>query len=135
MSRDEPCIARFLTFLAWAPVTFLRHKRLCAIHSILKDSNPETVTVAEVAMQQGFVELGRFAHYYRSLFGEYPSETLGSRRSKEKTAHRTGHDRETGSALGAANHPRRCARHHTANAITTAPASPNQVTTYCMWLS
>lgn len=72
----------FFDFLGVGPVTFLRQKRLCAIHSILKDSNPATVTVAEVAMQQGFVELGRFSHYYHSLFGEYPSETLGSRRSK-----------------------------------------------------
>jgi len=74
----------FFDFLGVGPVTFLRHKRLCAIHSILRDSNPEIVTVAEVAMQQGFVELGRFSHYYRSLFGEYPSETLGSRRSKAR---------------------------------------------------
>jgi len=74
----------FFDFLGVGPVTFLRQKRLCAIHSILKDSNPATVTVAEVAMQQGFVELGRFSHYYHSLFGEYPSETLGSRRSKER---------------------------------------------------
>ena len=27
---------------------------------------------------------------------------------------------------------RRCARHHTPNAITTAPARPNQVMAYCM---
>ena len=90
----------FYDFLGVGPVTFLRHKRLCAIHTILRDSNPETVTVAEVAMQQGFVELGRFSHYYYSLFGEYPSETLGSRRSKgrprtvpdgiaRRTAHQT----------------------------------------------
>jgi transcriptional regulator GlxA family with amidase domain len=58
-------------------VTFLRHKRLCAVHSLLRESDPATVTVARIAMQQGFVELGRFSHYYRSLFGEYPSETLG----------------------------------------------------------
>jgi AraC family ethanolamine operon transcriptional activator len=72
----------FFDFLGVGPVTFLRHKRLCAVHSILKDSNPETVTVSQVAMQQGFVELGRFSHYYHSLFGEYPSETLGVRRPK-----------------------------------------------------
>jgi AraC-like DNA-binding protein len=61
------------------PVTFLRHKRLCAIHSALKESSPGKTTVAEVAMQQGFVELGRFSQYYRGLFAEYPSETLGLR--------------------------------------------------------
>jgi AraC-like DNA-binding protein len=62
------------------PVTFLRYKRLCAVHSILRERAPGTVTVSEVAMQQGFIELGRFAHYYKTLFGEYPSDTLGGRR-------------------------------------------------------
>ena len=69
------------------PVTFLRHKRLCAIHSALKDSAPGKVTVAEVALQQGFVELGRFSQYYRTLFGEYPSETLGLRGRRAAFAH------------------------------------------------
>src|SRR5438270_12982915 len=41
------------------PATFLRHKRLCTIHSILRDSVPGSTTVASVAMQQGFYELGR----------------------------------------------------------------------------
>lgn len=59
------------------PVTFLRQKRLCAIHSILRDSVAGETTVATVAMQQGFYELGRFAQYYRAMFGEYPSQTLG----------------------------------------------------------
>ncbi len=63
------------------PVTFLRHKRLCAIHSMLRESAPGEVTVGEVAMQQGFIELGRFAQYYRNLFGEYPSETLRGKRA------------------------------------------------------
>src|SRR5262249_40200793 len=31
------------------PVTFLRHKRLCAIHSTLKESSPRETTVAAVA--------------------------------------------------------------------------------------
>jgi hypothetical protein len=32
-------------------------------------------------MRQGFVELGRFSHDYRIMFGEYPSQTLGGRSS------------------------------------------------------
>jgi AraC-like DNA-binding protein len=68
----------FYDVLGMGPITFLRHKRLCAIHSVLRDSDPATVTVARVAIQHGFVELGRFSHYYHSLFGEYPSETLGA---------------------------------------------------------
>jgi AraC family ethanolamine operon transcriptional activator len=66
----------FDDMLGLGPVTFLRHKRLCAIHSALRQSNPATATIGEIAMQHGFIELGRFSHYYRSLFGEYPSETL-----------------------------------------------------------
>src|SRR5262249_43352458 len=54
------------------PVTFLRQKRLCAVYSALKESAPGKTTVAEVAMQQGFIELGRFSQYYRGMFGEYP---------------------------------------------------------------
>jgi AraC-like DNA-binding protein len=58
------------------PVTFLRQKRLCAIHSILRESMPGQTTVSKVAIEQGFIELGRFAQYYRAMFGEYPSQTL-----------------------------------------------------------
>jgi AraC-like DNA-binding protein len=70
----------FGEILGMSPATFLRKKRLCSVHAILRDSNPAKVTVADVAMQQGFVELGRFSHYYHSLFGEYPSQTLRERR-------------------------------------------------------
>jgi AraC-like DNA-binding protein len=66
----------FYDMLGLGPVTFLRRKRLCAIHSALRENTPATATIGEIAMQHGFIELGRFAHYYRSLFGEYPSETL-----------------------------------------------------------
>ena len=69
----------FHEFLGLGPITYLRHRRLCAVHSVLRDSDPKTVTVARIAVQHGFIELGRFSHYYRSLFGEYPSETLGGR--------------------------------------------------------
>ena len=69
----------FYEVLGLGPITYLRHKRLCAVHSILKDSNPNTATVAQIAIQHGFIELGRFSHYYHSLFDEYPSETLGRR--------------------------------------------------------
>ncbi|WP_409363513.1 helix-turn-helix domain-containing protein [Bradyrhizobium liaoningense] len=67
----------FQEVFGMGPVTFLRHKRLCTIHSILRESRPGTTTVSTVAMQQGFYELGRFSHYYHTMFGEYPSQTLG----------------------------------------------------------
>jgi AraC family ethanolamine operon transcriptional activator len=59
------------------PVSFLRHKRLCTVHSILQESAPGSTTVAAIAMDQGFYELGRFSQYYFAMFGELPSQTLG----------------------------------------------------------
>ncbi|MGM4916526.1 helix-turn-helix domain-containing protein [Tardiphaga sp. 813_E8_N1_3] len=64
--------------LGMGPVTFLRHKRLCDIHSILRESDSTQTTVAKVAIEHGFIELGRFAYYYHTLFGEHPSKTLGA---------------------------------------------------------
>ena len=60
------------------PVTFLRQKRLCTAYSILKTNSAAETTVGEVAMGQGFLELGRFAHDYHVMFGEYPSQTLAA---------------------------------------------------------
>jgi AraC-like DNA-binding protein len=60
--------------LGVGPIAFLRHRRLCAVHSALRV--PKDIrTVSEIAMQCGFQNLGRFAGYYHRLFGEYPSET------------------------------------------------------------
>lgn len=58
------------------PAAFLRCRRLCSVHSTLRRSDPATTTIADVAMQQGFLNLGRFSGYYRSLFDECPSRTL-----------------------------------------------------------
>ena len=58
------------------PVSFLRHKRLCAVIPSCTERAGST-TVAAVAMEQGFYELGRFSQYYLAMFGEHPSQTLG----------------------------------------------------------
>lgn len=58
------------------PIAFLRHHRLCSIHSRLRRGDPSTTHVTDVATEFGFLELGRFSHYYVTLFGEYPSQTL-----------------------------------------------------------
>jgi Helix-turn-helix domain len=39
-------------------------------------ANPKTRTVAEIATDQGFWELGRFSVAFRKLFGKSPSVTL-----------------------------------------------------------
>jgi len=62
--------------LGIGPGTFLRQKRLCSVHSMLRRLDPRTANVTQVATDFGFLELGRFAKQYRQLFGEYPNETL-----------------------------------------------------------
>jgi AraC-like DNA-binding protein len=66
----------FCDAIGIGPVAFLRFRRLCCVHSVLRNSDPATTTIADVAIEQGFLNLGRFSGYYHSLFDEYPSETL-----------------------------------------------------------
>ncbi|HEX9586256.1 MAG TPA: helix-turn-helix domain-containing protein [Bradyrhizobium sp.] len=61
------------------PVSFLCYKRLCSVNSALRSSDPATTTIGAVALQYGFINLGRFSGYYHSLFDEYPSQTLAAR--------------------------------------------------------
>jgi AraC-like DNA-binding protein len=58
-----------------SPRRFLREQRLRAVHAELNSGRPG-VTVTQVATSHGFVELGRFAAQYQTLFGEGPSATL-----------------------------------------------------------
>jgi AraC-like DNA-binding protein len=67
----------FHDVLGMGPVTYLQRRRLCAINTILRRTDPRTTTIAEVALDHGYLNLGRFSGYYRSLFDEYPSETFG----------------------------------------------------------
>lgn len=66
----------FFDSLGIGPVTYLRRRRLAAVNSILCRPFSADVSVTEVALENGFADLGRFAQYYRVLFGEHPSATL-----------------------------------------------------------
>lgn len=59
------------------PLQFVRDRRVEAVQRILLGSKPEETTVTQVAMDMGFLHLGRFATDYRARFGESPSDTLG----------------------------------------------------------
>ena len=63
-------------FLGMSPTAYLRLRRLNLVRSALLRSNSRTETIATVARQHGFSELGRFAAAYRAVFGEAPSATL-----------------------------------------------------------
>jgi AraC family ethanolamine operon transcriptional activator len=62
--------------LGTSPGAFLRYKRLCSVHFALRSLDPSGAHVTQVATDFGFLELSRFAHQYRTLFAEYPHQTL-----------------------------------------------------------
>jgi len=61
-----------------APKSFLSAYRLNMVRKQLRTSDPRTAKVADAANEWGFWHMGQFAADYRMLFGELPSETLGS---------------------------------------------------------
>jgi AraC-like DNA-binding protein len=59
-----------------SPTRYLWLRRMYLARRRLTKADTRPVSVTEVAMANGFWELGRFATEYRSLFGETPSMTL-----------------------------------------------------------
>lgn len=62
--------------LGISPTRYLLLRRLNRARAALRRADPSTATVAEVARNNQFLEFGRFAVTYRSIFGESPSTTL-----------------------------------------------------------
>jgi AraC-like DNA-binding protein len=69
--------------LGMGPTRYYQLRRLNMARSALQRANPETASVAAIARDHHFLELGRFAVAYRTLFGELPSSTL--RRNRTRT--------------------------------------------------
>jgi AraC-like DNA-binding protein len=63
-------------FLGVSPTRYHLLQRLNKARAELRRADPSTASVAEVARNHQFVELGRFAVTYRTTFGELPSATL-----------------------------------------------------------
>lgn len=63
-------------FLGISPSRYMLLRRLKAVRIALRDADPATASVAEIANGYDFTELGRFAGAYRTVFGEAPSTTL-----------------------------------------------------------
>ena len=63
-----------------SPMEMVRDRRLDASYEMLNAAKHGQMTVTDAAMDAGFGHLGRFTVYYRSKFGELPSETLARRR-------------------------------------------------------
>jgi len=61
------------------PKNYQRQKRLERINACLSDPTCNVRNITEVAMDYGFLHLGRFSDSYRKQFGELPSDTLKRR--------------------------------------------------------
>jgi AraC-like DNA-binding protein len=66
--------------LGMSPASYIQLRALHRVHDILRDAEPEVVSVAQVARLNGFSARGLFAAKYRALFGELPSVTLRRQR-------------------------------------------------------
>jgi AraC family ethanolamine operon transcriptional activator len=65
----------FLETYGLSPAALVKSVRLTGARRALQDPSGST-SVTDVALRWGFFHLGRFAHDYRDLFGESPSDTL-----------------------------------------------------------
>ncbi|MER9401483.1 AraC family transcriptional regulator [Mesorhizobium sp. M0615] len=65
----------FQQTLGLGPVAYLRLRNLSDVHRALSVTNPACAGVTQVALDHGFTDLGRFAAFYKRIFGELPSET------------------------------------------------------------
>ncbi|WP_432719826.1 helix-turn-helix domain-containing protein [Jeongeupia wiesaeckerbachi] len=68
--------AMFAEVFGVTPSGYLRLRQLNAFRRALCAPRPEEHLVSTVAARVGITEPGRFAGYYRALFGEYPADTL-----------------------------------------------------------
>jgi AraC-like DNA-binding protein len=69
----------FRNYLGMSPMAYLREVRLRRAHQTLRESDPSEITVASVAYNWGFTNLGRFASAHANRYGETPSVTLHRR--------------------------------------------------------
>ncbi len=60
----------FHDLLDVSPKAYLRLKNMSAARARLLDAGNRPITVTQVALDQGFWELGRFSRAYRAMFGE-----------------------------------------------------------------
>ena len=58
------------------PVQYLRAIRLNSVRRELRQANPATTQVQDIAARWGFWHMSHFAKDYRAMFGELPSDTL-----------------------------------------------------------
>lgn len=71
--------AGFAKITGTTPTRWLRHQRLERAYARLRDSEPQNVTVASIAMESGLFHLGDFSTHFKAQYGRSPSQVLGKR--------------------------------------------------------
>jgi AraC-like DNA-binding protein len=66
----------FLATFGLSPHRYLKLRRMAVVRATLLSGSDRWHSVKAAALSNGFWHLGQFAHDYRILFGESPSETL-----------------------------------------------------------
>lgn len=61
------------------PNRFIRQRKLEAIYNQLCDPHVAVSNITAIALDYGFLHLGRFSSYYKNALGELPSDTLRRR--------------------------------------------------------
>ena len=61
------------------PKHYIRQRKLETIRERLSDPHTTVRNVTEIALDYGFLHLGRFSETYKNAFGELPSDTLRRR--------------------------------------------------------
>ncbi len=69
-----------------SPMAYLKIIRLHSVRQVLKNADPETTKIIDVANQYGFWSAGHFTRDYKILFGELPSVTLKNSDQKNSDA-------------------------------------------------
>ena len=69
--------------LGIGPAHYLKFYQLSRVHEALLSRDPADTRIADIAVDHGFWELGRFAGSYRAVYGERPSDTLKRPRKQE----------------------------------------------------
>jgi AraC-like DNA-binding protein len=70
----------FVSVTGMSPLAYLKRRRLSLVRRALRSGQGDARLVKSIALAHGFWHLGNFAHDYREIFGEAPSETLSRAR-------------------------------------------------------
>lgn len=65
------------------PLRYVKTRRLHAARRLLLQADDPNLTVTDAALKSGFSHMSYFSRDYKTLFGEYPSETLRMNVSKQ----------------------------------------------------